>query len=165
MLRALLEARFRLKLHRETKESIVYALTVAKGGVKMKPAPEGSCIPFDVNHLARPSAGADPSPDVCGRQTTHRNGTHFVVDLRGMTMEEFAKGYLSSLPQMDLPVVDKTGLGGRFDFRVEFTGPGASESEAVSIPEAVRPLGLNLAQAKGGVEVLVIDRAERPSGN
>jgi uncharacterized protein (TIGR03435 family) len=82
-----------------------------------------------------------------------------------MTMEEFAKGYLSSLPQMDLPVVDKTGLGGRFDFRVEFTGPGASESEAVSIPEAVRPLGLNLAQAKGGVEVLVVDRAERPSGN
>jgi uncharacterized protein (TIGR03435 family) len=46
MLQALLEERFKLKLHRETREVPVYALTVAKGGSKLKPFEEGNCIEF-----------------------------------------------------------------------------------------------------------------------
>jgi uncharacterized protein (TIGR03435 family) len=171
MLRTLLEERSRLKLHRETKESTVYALTVANSGVKMKEVPEGSCIPFDVNHPPRPRAPGEPVPNICGRRSINHNGPYLAVDMRGMTMDEFAKEFLSGLPQMDLPVIDKTGLRGRFDFHLEYTPqPGSTaatqgDADGISIFEAVQQLGLKLERAKGGLEVLVIDHAEKPSAN
>ena len=57
MMQALLEDRFKLKIHRETKEGAVFFLTSAKGGVKLEPTKEGSCEAIDWNHLPSPCPG------------------------------------------------------------------------------------------------------------
>ena len=69
------------------------------------------------------------------------------------------------------PVQDKTGLTGRYDFRLERPALGGESAQPdasdlrPSIPSALEDLGLKLAPAMGEVETLVIDRVERPSGN
>jgi uncharacterized protein (TIGR03435 family) len=81
--------------------------------------------------------------------------------------------YLSNIVQK--PVVDRTGLVGKFDFMLTWTpeqaafapgAPPAEPTEPLSIFTALREqLGLRLDSGKGPVEVLVIDRAEKPSEN
>ena len=66
MLQALLEDRFKLKIHRESREVAVYALTVAKGGPKLKPFKEGSCTPVDLANPAPPLSPGQPIPLLCG---------------------------------------------------------------------------------------------------
>jgi uncharacterized protein (TIGR03435 family) len=66
MMRALLEDRFKLKIHRETKEMPVYALTLAKSGIKAHPMKEGDCVAIDPNHLPTPTPG-QPMPNFCGK--------------------------------------------------------------------------------------------------
>jgi bla regulator protein BlaR1 len=73
MLRALLEDRFQLRVHRETKEGPVYELTVAKSGLKMEHSKEGSCIVFDPGHP--PAIGPDHKlPTACGNLQIAVNG-------------------------------------------------------------------------------------------
>lgn len=102
------------------------------------------------------------------------------VDAEGSTPGEFSK--LLNLV-LDRPVIDKTGILGRFDFHVEFSrdeatpglrGPSpdaglpgaASDPSGPTIFTAIREqLGLKLVPGKGPVEVLVIDHVERPTGN
>jgi len=174
MLQALLEDRFRLKIHRETEEIPVYALTVAKGGVKMKRSEAGSCVPVDANSAPRQS-----SPVFCGRPLPGTRGRNVTMDARGMKITNLADELLSRI--LDRPVVDKTGLDGMFDFHLEFTpddatrldagghgdasGP-ASDPGALSVFTAVeQQLGLKLVPDKGLFGVLVIDRVERPGAN
>jgi uncharacterized protein (TIGR03435 family) len=78
MMRALLEDRFQLKIHRETRVVPVYALTVAKGGAKLQPAQEGSCISSDFEHLPPSEPGA-PRRDVCGMGVSPRTGSTCAV--------------------------------------------------------------------------------------
>jgi uncharacterized protein (TIGR03435 family) len=60
MLQALLEDRFQLRIHRETSEVPIYALTVAKGGLKLQPMDGGSCTPVDLTQWSVPPACARP---------------------------------------------------------------------------------------------------------
>lgn len=184
MLRALLEQRFQLKLHRETREAPVYVLTVAKGGAKIKPAPEGSCVPVDLDHLPPPPAPGEPRINYCGNQSIRMSVK--TVNLKGgaLTVGELANGMLSNL--FDRLIIDRTGLPGRYDFDLEFapdssmpmfqgmaarggsaeTGPAmASDPEGPSIFTALEKLGLKLEQAKGPVDVIVIDRVEKLTEN
>lgn len=162
MLRALLENRFRLRLHRETREAPIFLLTVAKGGAKLHAAKEGSC-------LALPACGsvrADP---------------HGKVDMSSVTMENLSTQLGMRL---DRDVIDKTGLTGKFDVHLEVSPAelaaqhvaGGSVPSADSQPAAdlsgpsiftalEQQLGLKLEPAKGQVTVLVIDEIERPSAN
>jgi uncharacterized protein (TIGR03435 family) len=145
MLQALLKDRFRLAVHRERKDMPVYEMTVAKGGLKM--------LPFDP---ARPPV----SP---------RNRGGAVIIGTG-TLRELAK--MISEPA-GRPVLDKTGLDGRYTYVLTFMPLSASAPESVSdsappdIFVAVQQqLGLKLEPRKDPVEVLVIDHAERvPSEN
>ena len=84
MLQALLETRFHLKLHRETREGPVYALTVAKSGLKLKPA--GVCIPLDVNHLPPELADGGPRPSFCGDRIRRNSGTNTMMELAAGSM-------------------------------------------------------------------------------
>ena len=172
MVQSLLEERFQLVLHRETKELPVYALTVAKGGLKLREAP---CTIYDPNNgPPRPPSGEKP-PDYCGNFGIRGGGTtNRVLDAFGMTMTEFAQ----NLPDLGLErvVIDKTGFTGKFNVHLEFapnetTGPGDPDRPA---PTETGPsfftamqeqLGLKVESTKGVVEVLVIDRIERPSEN
>ena len=124
MLRALLEDRFQLKIHRETRQLPVYALSPAKSGLKLTPPQEGSCVtpaPDAVpewagGRIAPPGRGQPPSPR-CGSV-----GVMVVPDgarMQGgkVTMAEFVR-MLSMV--LGRTVVDKTGFTDLFDVRLEF---------------------------------------------
>jgi uncharacterized protein (TIGR03435 family) len=178
MMQALLEERFGLELHHESKEAPVYFLTVAKSGPKLEPAKEGSCVVFDINHPPTPAPGL-PRLIRCGSQSLSTKDGMFTMNARGITMDLLANdAQLTRV--MGRPIVDKTGLSGRFDIRLEFapdTPAPMASGEATAPPptpivpaspsifEAFQQLGLRLEPGKGSVEILVIDHLERPSEN
>ena len=144
MYRKLLADRFHLVFHRETRELPVYALTIAKGGPNLKSAGPGETM----------NTGNSGSP---GERITR---------FRSMSMPDFA---LNMDLIEDRPVVDRTGLAGRFDFTLRWstdvahaTEPDAAPSLFTAIKEQ---LGLRLDAVKGPVEVFAIDHVERPSAN
>jgi uncharacterized protein (TIGR03435 family) len=161
MLQTLLEERFQLKVHRETKELPVFVLTVARSGLKMQPTKEGSCLsPRDV-----PS---QPGSTPCGpRRVRSGSPTTIAIGGRGMTVPYIFGGIIGNM--LGGPVVDKTGLQGQFDFTLEWTPGGINapaDATGPSIFTAVEEqLGLKLTSGKGPVEVIVIDHVERPSAN
>jgi uncharacterized protein (TIGR03435 family) len=172
MLQALLEDRFKLKIHRETREVSLYALTVAKGGLKLPRVEEGSCTPRDYSPLPRsPEPSQKP---FCGNGGFAKKGGLVVADIPAISIDEFSKRLSFRL---DRPVMDKTGVTGLFNFHLEFAPdmstpqflgqpPDPSEPAGQSIFTAIqKQLGLRLEPANGPREYLVIDSAERPSGN
>jgi uncharacterized protein (TIGR03435 family) len=185
MLRALLEERFKVETHRETREAPVYDLIVSKGGFKLQPLKEGGCLPYDTDDpLATMRAPVKPTdPEYCGTMMVSVSslGGSRQVHYYGATMAELAGRLLHVF--VDRPVLDKTGLAGRYDLSLEFTVdsthggmvllngepadlPEAADSQGPSIFTALRDqAGLRLAPDRGPVEVLVVDRAERPSEN
>ena len=150
MLQSLLADRFKLTLHRETKELPVYAMVVAKGGPKLRENPA----------LGDPlvTRGAKAGEQV----------------FQNFPMPRFA--FILSV-QLDRSVEDRTGLAGSYDFTLAYmrdrVGAGVLEgreaqpsSDTPSIFTALQEqLGLKLESAKGPVETLVIDHVERPSEN
>jgi uncharacterized protein (TIGR03435 family) len=176
MLQALLEDRFKLKLHRETREIPVYALTVAKGGFKLHQLEDGSCPPAmsSADTVALLQAGK-ALPKFCGSTLLGKN----TADFRGMSIDEFSKNLGRVL---DRPIVEKTGIAGLFDFHLEFApdeatplffrfnalraAAGDDPPGGPSIFTAMQEqLGLKLEPAKGPGEFLIIDSVERPSDN
>jgi uncharacterized protein (TIGR03435 family) len=174
MLQGLLEDRFKLKIHRETRELPVYALTIAKSGPKLQASKEGSCTPIDLSHQSLHPIPGQPPTVFCGRTSFKSSGNRMNVDAFGVSMASFAGKTLSSRLDLDRPVIDRTGLEEIYDVHLEFSannrasGPGISESADLdpSLFTALQEqLGLKLSPDKGPVDVLVVDRIERPSGN
>jgi uncharacterized protein (TIGR03435 family) len=160
MLRALLEERFRLKFHRETREVPIYALIVAKSGLKLQPSDGGSCAPRD---LSQPSLPPGEKP-WCGQPRSGKSSRLIKTDLPSGTMAQFAQ----ALGLSGSTVIDKTGITGKFDFHVEYAPDGADLSDELTAPSldsVLGKLGLRLERAKGSGEFLVIDRVEKPSEN
>ena len=170
MLQALLEDRFGLKVHRETRTVPAYALTVTKRGPRLQPAKEG-CTPIDPTTAPQPG-----QKQLCGGPT---NGTiagksSITLDAHGLSLNEFSKS-LASI--MGRPVVDKTGITGKFDFDLEFLPDESSAGLRVRLASSDSPnatsiftaiqeqLGLKLESTRGPGEFLVIDHIERPSEN
>lgn len=164
MLQALLEDRFKVKVHHETREVPVYALTGVKGGFKLKQLEAGSCTPMTFP----PTPFAPGQKPACGRSSVQKKGPNLTLDMYGMSMTELCKSLSSRL---DRAVIDKTGITGMFDFHLEFSpddGGAAPPDDTAgpSIFTAVQEqLGLKLEPAKGPGEFLVIDNAEKPSEN
>ncbi|MGA8030383.1 MAG: M56 family metallopeptidase [Bryobacteraceae bacterium] len=168
MLEALLEDRFKLRVHRETRDVPVYALTVAAGGPKLQPF-QGSCIPRDFD---KPPSEAD-----CGTARFRGNG----FEMKAATMADLCTGFSVLL---DRRVVDETGIAGRFTVQFDLSAddrgllnrsrslPALSDPTVPSPPPVLfesvktemRKLGLKLAPAMRPGEFIVIDRVERPSG-
>jgi uncharacterized protein (TIGR03435 family) len=178
MLQALLESRFRLVLHRETRQLPIYELTVARGGAKLTPSKEGSCVPYRTDSPPPPASPDGPHTNYCGFRIG-ADGQNRTLDGAGVSMALLAtnlsRTYNSNLGRN---VMDGTGLSGLFDVHLNWTiddligtGPTASDGLAggltgVSLLTALQEqLGLKLESVKGPVEVLVIDRVERPSEN
>jgi len=139
MLQSLLEDRFKLKLHRETKEEPVYDLVVAKDNVKL------------ITAKADEKTGFEMTP---GR-------IHSMAVPLGFLASNL--GYL-----LGRQVIDKTGLAGKYSYTLTYTPDDAPPTDALgpSIFTAIREqLGLRLEAAKAQVEGLVIDYAEKPSAN
>ncbi len=147
MLQALLEERFQLKVHRESKEGTVYHLVIAKGGPKLEPPKHADAPP-------RISISFEGTPD---------NKTSYTYRGENATMAMLASQLAAVLER---PVFDRTGIAGQFDFRVEFEADGANLDNSPFIFSALeKQVGVKLESAKGQVETFVIDHAEKPSGN
>jgi uncharacterized protein (TIGR03435 family) len=148
MMGTLLADRFQLRFHRETRQLPVYRLVVAKGGSTLAQAKEQ-----DANHRW----GTTPGPGS--------------LLMTGASMQEFA-WWLSS--ELNQPIVESTGLTGRYDLTLEWAQDDSQTPGADASPDAAKlpifgaveyQLGLKLESTKGPVEVLVIDHVERASGN
>ena len=140
--------------HREPKVFSIYELQLAKSGAKLKESTHSS---------DPPSVG----PGVVYPQ-------RIVMPARNATMGDFVS--LLQRAILDRPVVDKTGLSGRYDFDLEWApdetqfggGVPAASADAPSAPlfSAIQEqLGLKLVATRGPVDALVVDKAERPSAN
>jgi uncharacterized protein (TIGR03435 family) len=157
MVQSLLADRFKMQAHSETREMPAYILTVAKGGPKMRFTGSEDCVYPD--RTKPPGTVAN----VCGSSLCCRDGWHATHT----SMPGVAR-LLSSV--MQGPVVDRTGIKGTFDVRMQWSndlasqdnGPDALPSIYVALRET---LGLELKSGRGPAEVLVIDHIERPTGN
>jgi uncharacterized protein (TIGR03435 family) len=151
---------------------------VAKGGLKLRRAEEGSCTPRDYGiPLSPPQPGQKP---FCANGGFGKKGSLVVADIPAISLDEFSKRLSFRL---DRPVIDRTGITGLFDFHLEFApdistpgfvasdglGPTTDPTEPAagqSIFTAIqKQLGLKLEAAKRPREFLVIDSAEKPSEN
>jgi uncharacterized protein (TIGR03435 family) len=167
MLQSLLEDRFQLRFHRETRRGPVYALVVAKGGPKLKLSADQTSP--DVNGPSPAGAGLNRGVIRLGSGSMMGNAAVFPLFTQLLSQ------------RLERPVVDRTNLKGRYDFQLEWT-PGLGENPSGpggDTPLAAEPtegrtsiftalqeqLGLKLESAKGPVEMFVIDRADKPSQN
>lgn len=173
MLQSLLEDRFHLTIHRETKELPVYALVVGKNGPKF--------------HEAAPPTGAPDTegPATDGKSAPPRTPKGMMrfgrgeITAQSMDLGAFANQLAQALGR---PVIDKTGLTGRYDFDLHWTPdesqsvgmgpagpdspPPSSDATGPSIFTALQEqLGLKVESSKGPVEIIVIERVERPTEN
>lgn len=168
MLQRLLEERFQMKVHFETRGQVaVSVLTVAKGGPKLTPFHEGSCVPIESSRtLPEP---LPPGQKRCtGSALAGKEPNMTIADMEGVTLEQFA-GFLTY--PLFRTVVDKTGITGRYDFHLEFALDESSPrfvadgATGPSISTALQQFGLKLETAKQPKKVLIIDHAQKPSGN
>jgi uncharacterized protein (TIGR03435 family) len=147
MLQKLLEDRFKLKVHREEQNVQVYALEVSRDGHKLQ------------------TTTASGRPPGCARVVTGGTDIGAAADCSNLTMSQLAQQLQSLAPAYfrEGPVVDRTGLSGSFDARLEWmllqqleagmTGP--------SLYQAVEKLGLTLQKKREAAEILVVDNAEQ----
>ncbi len=155
MFQALLADRFKLKFHREPREMTVYNLVVGKNGPKIKESTAGPDAPIGLL-IGRSPRGA-------------------VLPAHNTTMAAFTS--LLQRAVLDRPVIDKTGLTSRYDFDLEWAlegtrqgrgAPPPAGSDVDNIPNiftTIQQLGLKLESSKGLVDVLIIDRVEKPDAN
>jgi uncharacterized protein (TIGR03435 family) len=146
MLQNLLSERFQLKLRHETKELPVYTLVVGASGPKLKESASGT------KYAARVTRAKDPK--------------QLQLTASSDTMPQFAQAISS---YTDRPVVDKTGLTGHYDFKLDWfldSKNSAVDPGGPTVFTAVQQqLGLKLEPRKAPVDILIIDHAEKPSEN
>jgi uncharacterized protein (TIGR03435 family) len=170
--RSLLAERFKLVMHRETRELDIYALVLARPGGKPGPAlkPSTTDCAAEAGKMGR-GGGPPPGPNdpvMCGsRQNFGR------IRFGGMPLSVFATNISG---QLGRTVVDRTGLSGNWDFELTF----APERPIGALPPGVEPppvdpnaptiftavqeqLGLKLDATRGPVDVWVIDTIEKPT--
>jgi uncharacterized protein (TIGR03435 family) len=177
MILPLLKDRFNLKYHHETRELPIYALVVAKGGVKMK-----ASAPDDPSKSDSP-----PKPDDPAAKDKPRMGHRLMMNGRGHiestgTTTTMLVHLLSS--QLGRTVEDKTALTGNYDYTLQWTPDDAGMPMSGGAPEAPgkgdpspdaggpslftaleEQLGLKLEATKSTVDVIVIDHIDLPSEN
>jgi uncharacterized protein (TIGR03435 family) len=143
MLQNLLAERFKLAVHRETRTISAYLLEVARNGPKMDKAPPGES----------------------GTNTTTSN-TGVTIDAHNTDMDALARILAR---RTELLVVNRTELEGIFNFKLHWTPDSMRVKDGLEGPSIFtalqEQLGLRLRAGKTGVEILVIDHAEKPSPN
>lgn len=170
MLRALLAERFKMKIHRETRELPVYALVVGKNGPRMKeaevapdapgpaagrqsPVPEGGSV-------AGVDCGATNETPAAAGWMINKGPNH--VEGHAMNMVSLANTLAFTLGYR---VIDQTGLKGNYDFDLDYApeeGQRTPETIVASLLNAVQSqLGLKLEGRKGPVELIVVDHIEK----
>lgn len=172
MFQALLAERFNLKVGHETKQLPVFALVVAKGGIKFSPT---KLPPEDPS---RANSSQEPNQPRRGTSVSGR-GREYTASGTAVKMTAWASA-LSSLPELEGRIaLDETGLPGEYDFSMKWTRERPSDVRDAPAAAAValdtsgpslftalqEQLGLKLEAKKGPVDTIVIVHIERPSEN
>ena len=174
MLRSLLEDRFQFAAHMEKRDAQVYALQVARPGLGLKPHPEGAPCALspsqtDENKYPHANPPYKTVPAHCGitdRQLGPAGERR--LEMLNVTIEQIADNL-----RPGLPVVDRTGLRGRYDAVLDFTYDDLQENPDSSVGNDFQPLpialekqlGLKLVKQNAPVDVFVIDHIEALSEN
>jgi uncharacterized protein (TIGR03435 family) len=188
MLQALLQDRFQMKTHHETKDFSVYAVVVGKGGLKMQASPpDPATDPTDGDKKTDNGAvNVEVSGGRGGVVANYGHGSFFTlgdsrIDAKKMQMN-FVADMLARFE--DRPVVDMTGLQGKYDFTLTFTEEDyhammirAAISSGMALPpeaiqamerasgdsmfSALQAVGLKLESRKAPLDILVIDHMEK----
>jgi uncharacterized protein (TIGR03435 family) len=148
MVKSLLADRFQLKLHTEMREMPVYAIVVGKGGIKFKES--------------------EADPDVMGLYSL--KGRNNVITLPRATMSDLVDAVANGM--LDRPVVEHTGLTGTYSIKLTYTPNTRANRESepdlsdINVFQALEEqLGLKLEARKEPVEMVVVDRIEKPTAN
>ncbi len=179
MIQALLADRFKLALHWETRQVPVFALMLdrpGKTGLRLQPHSEDEPCGPPLYSSHTPPTIAGGFPNSCGAPIWWETSGHFHYGGRSMTLP-----YIAGVMQVGgtgfewRPVLDKTGLSGKFDFVLEWTPQNeVSSNPNVAPPDPNGPiflealkdqLGLKLVPQTGSVDVLIIDHIEEPTPN
>ena len=159
MLRALLADRFKFVAHVETPERPIYNMVVARADGRLGPQLRRidiDCATYKRPTLARDQPADDPPP--CSFRMSA--GDTVTIISGGRTMQSLADSISSGAGR---PVFDKTALAGYYAYRLEHAGVG---TDGPSLFTAMQEqLGLKLEPTRGPVEILAIDRIERPTEN
>jgi uncharacterized protein (TIGR03435 family) len=185
MLQSLLEERFKLRIHRTPKEMQIFSLSVVEDGPKLLPAKldeNGNVVasspeaPPEIEKAVTGKRKVDWRllPQLFGYGDTADGQMEFFAT--AISISRFAE-WLSNVDVTGRKVIDKTGLAGLYDFRFKYANPNLNQKNADignSLPEpsgtslfkAIQEeLGLKLEPGKSTFEYIVVDSAEKPSGN
>jgi uncharacterized protein (TIGR03435 family) len=147
MVKKLLTDRFHLQFQGEKREMACFVLTVTKGGPKI--------------------AATKSAPDAMQDQTGSINEGHIFWRFTNNSMPEFAQ--FLQMAVLDRPVVDKTGLKGKFDFNLQWTANPDTTTDPTAAPGFITAVqeqaGLKVEPTKAEVDVLAITHVEQPSPN
>ena len=148
MAQHLFEDRFHFKYHLETVTAKVYDMTVARGGLKMRPADDSPGWNVTIN----------------GRESQFLPGAPV---RKGITMDELADWIAATNPDRT-PVINKTGLPGLYKFKIAFSRGAAANSDFADpdvITAVQQQLGLKLQESRGPVQHFIVDSIEKPDEN
>jgi len=185
MLQTLLAERFKLVIRRETREVPVYLLKVGRNGPKFNghsaryAQTQAQTFRSDTRGGTPVPVSEQPPPPNGSFQMSPRRlspgifGNNF--EASNVSMESWARYLFGGPGQLDRPVLDRTGLAGRFDFHfesdvpVDISGNGSPEDLTHGLAsakrEAVKAMGFELEEGKAPYEVWVIVSVEKPSDN
>ena len=157
MIQSLLADRFKLVVHNETKDAPIYELGLAKSGSKLPKSTPGDTF-------AKGIKGIDDNPVPIGYPVLLSLGHLFG---QAVTIASLIDYMTSALHR---PVVDTTGLTGKYDLSLEWTPDNTPDDSPLAggpslFTSVQEQLGLKLTSAHGPVDTLVIDHAEMPSAN
>ena len=166
MIRSLLASRFQLAVHSEMKESPIFELVAAKGGLKLSPSKDSTCAAPDPKN---------PQPRERKPLCENIRSAKGLIEAHGVVMPRLAAALSDVLGRV---VVDRTGFIGTFDARLEFApdetpsdpvsgdrGSGADSLKAPIFTVLEEQLGVKAQASKGPVPMIVVDSVQRPTEN
>jgi len=177
MLQRVFQVRFALQYHPEKRPASVYVVTAAAGGIRLPVTAPGSCVAID------PAGGPPPMPPTTHKGGPNPNGSEFCemylgrgvppdglrLMVKGAPMPHLVR-YLEH--SFDRPLLDETGSDKKYDVDISYlrnNQPSTAEVDAPSglptITAALKKVGILVTPKRELVDVIVIDRLERPSAN
>ncbi len=167
MIRALLEDRFKLKVHREPRDLPAYELVVTRpGAVGLRKSDVDCDALFAAGQVTRPESGVRPRCGVTNGPVGPGGDIGLIAG--AFSMAQFAQ----FLQRLGRPVIDKTGLTGWYDFDLAFAplapptaGAPADPSRPTIFIALEEQLGLKLQTTNGPLDVIVIDSIEQPASD